>query len=412
MRAGQERVLLKKRELIAAVLGLSIDQLIAWGVLYYAYTVLSAPMALELGVSRLHVAAAFSACLLTSGWMSRLIGPILDARGTRTSLRAGAILGAPVFAALALIDGVTSLFVAFVLLGVVQALSLYEPAFRTIVDWCPEERARSRAMLGLTIVGGFASTVFLPLTGWLLVHHGWRVSVLALAGSLALVLVPLRLLLPLPSRGHVRSETPPLVVPPSLTRLAFGLSMHSVASTGVFLYLMWHLVEQGESLVQAAAIAGLAGAAQVPGRIMSGTLRRFARNGSFLSILLGTQAVALLGVVLLPGALATACILVFGASSGMMTLERTTVLVEWYGPATFGSHQGRLAAMTNTARALSPFVVEAGHTRASYAVVFGLLCSVLVLGGWACKSAAALRSRESPDALPQAFPPEANKITA
>jgi sugar phosphate permease len=153
-------VLLTPRRLVGAVAGLSVDQLVAWGVLYYAYTVLSAPIATDLGVSRLHVAAAFSVCLLVAGWVGRHVGPILDRRGTRGALRAGAIAAPLVFAAIAVVDGMTTLVVTFAALGVVQALTLYEPAFRTIVDWCPDERVRTRAMLGLTIVGGFASTAW------------------------------------------------------------------------------------------------------------------------------------------------------------------------------------------------------------------------------------------------------------
>jgi MFS family permease len=395
LHAGQERVLLSGRRLWAAVAGLSVDQLVAWGVLYYAYTVLSAPIATDLGVSRLRVAAAFSICLLIAGWVARRVGPILDARGTRGALRAGA-LGAPlVFATLALVGGMASLVVVFALLGIVQALALYEPAFRTIVDWCPEERSRSRAMLGLTIVGGFASTVFLPLTSSLLAHHGWRATVLILAAVLAVVLIPMRFVLPLSNRGHARTPVPHMAAPPSAKRLAIGLAMHSLASTGVFVYLMWHLVEQGATLGVAAAIAGAAGAAQVPGRIVSGPLRRIVGGAAFLPLLLGAQAVALFGVIVFDGAAATVCVLVFGAASGMMTLERATILVDWYGRTTFGAHQGRLAAATNTARAVSPFVVEAGHHVTSYATVFGLLGGVLVIGAWACRSAAGLRALET-----------------
>jgi sugar phosphate permease len=393
--AWQERVLLTGWRLVSAVVGLSIDQLVAWGVLYYAYTVLSAPIALDLGLSRLQVAAAFSMCLLVSGWVSRVMGPTVDARGTRSTLRAGALLGPLVFAAISLAGNLVSLCAAFVLLGVVQGLSLYEPAFRSIVDWCPNARTRSRAMLGLTTIGGFASAVFLPFTNWLLTHLGWRETVLVLAAVLALVLVPMRLLLPLPNRGDGRSPTSESVVPSSVARLAIGLSLHALASTGVFLYLMWHLVERGESVTHAAAVAGFAGAAQVPGRMLAAPLRRLAGGRSILPLLLGVQAVALMGVVLAPSVAANLCVFVFGAASGMMTLERSTLLVEWYGRATFGSHQGRIAAATGLARALAPFIVEAAHVIASYAIVFGLLSAVLGLGAWVCRSALALRVQET-----------------
>lgn len=378
----------------AAVVGLAVDQLVAWGVLYYAFAVLADPIARDLEVSRLVVAAAFSVTLLTAGWLGRRLGPVLDARGTRGVLRAGAIAAPVAFAAIALAGDVISLFAVFALLGIAQALCLYEPAFRTLVDWCADERGRSRAMLALTSVGGFASTLFLPLTTWLVSHLGWRTAVAALAALLASILIPGRCLLPLSDRSRASGPPRRAPAPRSASRLAVGLAMHALASTGVFLALLWHLVERGESGAAAATIAGLAGAAQVPGRLISAPLRRITGATSFLVGLLAVQALALAGVAALPGPAATACILVFGAASGTMTLERATVLVEWYGRSDFGAHQGRLAAATSTTRAIAPFVVEAAHLVTSYAVVFGALALVLLLAAATCRSAARLRAAE------------------
>jgi MFS family permease len=392
--SGHGHVLLTGPRLGAAVAGLALDQLVAWGVLYYAYTILSQPIASDLGVSRLVVAAAFSVCLLVAGWAGRRLGPFLDARGTRDALRIGALVAPLAFAAVAGATDAAVLVIAFVLVGIAQALTLYEPAFRTIVDWCPEERSRTRAMLLLTSIGGFASTVFLPLTSWLVVRHGWRTSVLVLAVLLAVVLLPSRLLLPLSTRRHWRAPIADVQTPRSARVLAVGLAMHSLASTGVFVYLTWHLVERGESLGGAAAVAGIAGAAQVPGRLLAGPLRRIVGARGFLPLLLAIQAVALVGVVVASRTPATLCVLVLGAASGMMTLERATVLIEWYGRTTFGARQGNLAAATSTARALSPFVVEAGHHVASYAAVFGVLALALGVGAYICRGAARIRQLE------------------
>ena len=166
--------------------------------------------------------------------------------------------------------------------------------------------------------------------------------------------------------------------------------------TGVFVYLMWHLVESGASPVTAAGIAGFAGAAQVPGRLAVIPFRRVIGDGLFLALplLLTVQALALLGVVLGTGPLATASVLLFGAANGMMTLERAAALVDWYGPTTFGTRQGRLASATGVARAVSPFIVEAGHHIASYRVVFGILALTLVAGASACVVAARARADE------------------
>jgi MFS family permease len=388
LRARDVGVLLTARRRWGAVVVLSVDQLVAWGVLYYAYAILAQPIARDLGVSRLVVAGAFSVCLATAGWAGRRLGPVLDARGTRGALRAGAIAAPIVFAAIAAAGGAVTLVVGFAALGVVHAVALYEPAFRTIVAWCPDDRTRSRAMLVVTSVGGLASTVFLPVTAWLVSRHGWRASVVVLAVMLAVVLVPGRFTMPLPDRGAAPPGTRRAAAAASERWLAAGLALHALASTGVVVYLVGHLVERGAPVAAAAAIAGLAGAAQLPGRWLSGPLRRSVGAAAFLPGLVVVQAIALAGIASLAGPAATACVVVFGAANGVMTLERATVIVEWYGRASFGVVQGRLAAVTGTARAIAPFAVEAGHRLASYAVVFGALTAVLAAAAWMCRSAA------------------------
>ena len=59
-------------------------------------------------------------------------------------------------------------------------------------------------------------------------------------------------------------------------------------------------------------------------------------------------------------------------------LERATVTVEWFGPATFGARSGAFAGLTLLARAASPIGVEALRGRSSYAEAFAWLVVVLV----------------------------------
>ena len=53
-----------------------------------------------------------------------------------------------------------------------MAAVLYEPAFAVVAVWF--RRRRARAFTALTLMAGLASTVFLPLAGWLLERQGWR----------------------------------------------------------------------------------------------------------------------------------------------------------------------------------------------------------------------------------------------
>jgi MFS family permease len=366
----------------AAVVGLSIDQLVAWGALYYSYGVLAVPMARDLGVPTSTVAAAFSGSLLVAALLARRVGRLLDRIGARPVLLYGAVFGPLALAGLAAANRVLPLLLLFAVLGAGQALSLYEPAFRAIVAWFPAERQRSRALLLLTSVAGFASAVFVPLTAWLLERFGWRSALLVLAATTALVTLPIRLWLPRP-----RPAAPP---PQRLSGfvdgrrtftslLSAGFALQAFAATGATVCLVWLLVERGETLEVAAALTGVAGASQVPGRLLLSPLSNVLATEVRVPALLVTQACALVGIAVLSGVPLVVSVMTFGAAAGVMTLERAAIVIEWFGRDSFGAGSGQLASSSLFARAGAPFAIELLNGTFSYPAVLGLLATCLLV---------------------------------
>src|SRR5687767_4325526 len=98
-------------------LALSADQLVAWGVLYYSYSVLSEHIARDLDVSTRFVAGAFSVTLLVSGLLARPVGRVLDRAGARPVLLVGAVVAPVLFAALAGVRDGFTLVLLFAALG-------------------------------------------------------------------------------------------------------------------------------------------------------------------------------------------------------------------------------------------------------------------------------------------------------
>jgi MFS family permease len=83
-------------------------------------------------------------------------------------------------------------YLLWVLIGVSMAGVLYEPAFAVITAvFGPDAR---RGITALTLVGGFASTVFMPLTQLLIGAVGWRNTLLVLGGLNLAVCLPLHAL--------------------------------------------------------------------------------------------------------------------------------------------------------------------------------------------------------------------------
>ena len=288
---------------------------------------------------------------------------------------------------------------AFAGLGVAQALSLYEPAFRAVVDWFPAAEQRSKALLVLTATAGFASTVFLPVTAAFLDEFGWRATVLMLATLTAAVTLSIRLALPAPTLGALTrgpASRPFRTSASNMSRfLRGGFVLQSFAATGATICLVWQFVERGETLAAAASIAGLAGASQVPGRLALSRLSSVVPTDVRLPLLLVVQGIALVALAVLSGPALIVAVIAFGAAAGVMTLERATVVVELFGRESFGAANGQLASGALIARAAAPFAVELLHGSVSYAVVLGGLGICLLVGS--AMIAVALRARPASD---------------
>ncbi|HEY4746279.1 MAG TPA: MFS transporter, partial [Steroidobacteraceae bacterium] len=89
-------------------------------------------------------------------------------------------------------------FSGWAVLGVGMGAGLYDAAFATLGNLYGKS-ARG-AITGVTLLGGFASTVCWPLSAYLVEHVGWRATCLVYGALYAAVALPLYLLA-LPRRG-------------------------------------------------------------------------------------------------------------------------------------------------------------------------------------------------------------------
>ena len=186
------------------VTALGIGQIVSWGTLFYTIAVLGPPMARELRVSDVMLYGSFTAGLFLSGIASPWVGSRIDRRGGRAVLAGGSALGALACSLLAASVNGAMMLAGWLVAGVAMAACLYDPAFATLFR--VSGASYRRAVTALTLFGGFASTVFWPLSQYLLETHGWRVAFGVHAALNALVCVPLHLAF-VPSSAH-RSVAP------------------------------------------------------------------------------------------------------------------------------------------------------------------------------------------------------------
>ena len=381
------------------LVGLSAAQIVSWGVLYYGFPVFIRPIELEMGWTRAQVTGAFSLALLVSGLAALPIGHWLDARGARGLMTAGSVLGALLLALFATTRSLLGLYLVWAGLGLVMAMVLYEPAFAVVAAWFV--RHRDRAFTVLTLFGGLASTLMVPVTTWLLSLHGWRGAVSALAAILACTTVPLHGLLlrrdpaALGLRpdgdGHPELGAPepdvaaaglaPVISEPRFWTLTAALALASLVTVATSVHLIPYLIESGTSAATAGLLLGLTGLMQLPGRLMFVRIRRNLGWQWTAAAVFAMQAAALVVLALTtrrPGLALFACL--FGVGNGISTLVRASTLAELYGPGLYGRVGGIVSLFTTLGRASGPFLASLLYVRfGGYAPTFASLVVVLLV---------------------------------
>jgi MFS family permease len=141
---------------------LAVTQVVAWGSLYYAIAILAPEIGREMGWRAEIVFGAFSWCLLVAGAASTPAGILIDRHGGRSVMAAGSLLCGAGFLLLGSAHTIAVYFLAWTVLGLAMSAILYEGAFATINREFTGNARKGISML--TLFGGFASTVFWPLT--------------------------------------------------------------------------------------------------------------------------------------------------------------------------------------------------------------------------------------------------------
>jgi predicted MFS family arabinose efflux permease len=343
---------------------LGIAQIVSWGTLFYSIAVLAQPMGAELHLSRVQVFAGFSLALAISGLLSPWVGRVIDARDGRYVLCRGALVGAVALVILAGADRYTAVLIGWCVAGVAMSMTLYDPAFATLGQ-LTGERYR-RALTGLTLIAGFASTVFWPLTHALVRSYGWRNTLLIFAGLHVAVALPLvAALVPRPVRAAksaasaIAADTAPIRVAPGQLWLTACFALAAFVFSSMSAHLVGVLQLKGLSTAQAVGLLSVVGPMQVAGRVLEmsfGARFSVAAVGVFAFALLAS-ALALLLCVQGPGALAWAFVVSYGCANGLITIVRGVLPAALFGRDHLGRLLGWLARPSFVAQAIAPATV-------------------------------------------------------
>ncbi|HVL75879.1 MAG TPA: MFS transporter, partial [Noviherbaspirillum sp.] len=346
---------------------LAVTQIISYGSLFYAFALLAPAIRDEFGWRNELVFGAFSLSLLVAGLGASPAGALIDRHGGRSVMAAGSVLAALGLLGAAMARSLPGYYLAWMLIGAAMATVLYEAAFATI-NAAFETGAR-RAVSVLTLYGGFASTVFWPLTLQLNGTLGWRGTFAAYAALQLCVCLPAHLAMRgragraatgagTPAHGHTLAEA---LRDPVFWKLACAFATNMFIFSAMSVHVIPLLQRFGHGVGTAVFLAALIGPMQVAGRLGEMTLAsRFAPAavGRVTFALLPAGLLALLMLGERQFAAALFCIL-YGMSNGIMTIVRGTVPIELFGRQNYGAIAGALAGPTLIAKAAGPLVLAA-----------------------------------------------------
>lgn len=387
------------RRLVAAF---AVTQTVGYGVLGYAFSALLGPMSHELGISTTTAVGATTTSMLVTGLMSIPVGRWLDARGGRGLMSSGSLLGSLAVLGWSQVQNSVQLYGVFVAIGIASAMVLYPPAFAVVVA-VAEPARRANAILTITIAGGFASSIFIPLTGQLTHAFGWRTALVVLAGILAATTIPLHLFAvrrtrPRHETGAKRGGSRRVLRDAGFWLLAGAFVLHSAALAVISIHLVLYLISLGHPPARAATLAGILGLLSVTGRLVASMAARWLPMATITALILLVQggAIALLPLVGRQVVGAIVCLVLFGLGFGVSSIATPAILLDRYGADGYGTISGMLATPVTIAKAVGPL----GGAALANAVGYRPLILTVAAACVTAAAALALTLRRPAHALP------------
>jgi len=353
----------------AMIWALGATQIIGYGTLYYSFSVLAPAIGAEFGWPPEWVFGALSVALLAGGFLAPLAGHLADRFGAARTMAAGSVAAALLLGAAGLAADGYSFAAALIGMEMAASLVLYATAFAALVQ--AGAAGAQRRITYLTLIAGFASTLFWPLAAMLLEHLGWRGTYFVFAALNLLVCAPLHFWLarrPAVAAGKgagtpQESMVEAGVLPMGRRNLALRLMMAGFAIegfmlSGVLLQIMPIL--NGLSLgASALLVTTLFGPAQVLSRLVNMLLGRDLKATWLAAIaaallpaglaVLVTTAPSLIGAVVFA--------LLFGLGSGLTSIVSGALPLYLLGRDRYGARLGWLSSARQVASAIAPFLL-------------------------------------------------------
>ena len=352
---------------IKPVLGLGITSTIGYGTLFYSFTIMSLEFENEFGWNKSFIFGVFSLGLLLGGFISPFVGKKLDRYGARFVMSIGSFLAALGMLFISFVETKIGFILSLLYIEIIATFVLYEAAF-VALSQIAKEQARL-PMTQITLIAGFASTIFWPLITFLLQILNWREVYMILSLFHLFIALPLHLFT-LKNRGldsdikkYINSKVMLQLTKKqrdkSMILLTITFCLISIPIAAIQLHLMGILQSFGIEVILAVSIGALIGPSQVGARIIE---MLFANKTTPIQSAIISHTlifVSLLCLLLSVYELffATLFVILYGAGQGLNYIARGSLPLYILSAVSFGKNSATLNLFIKITTAVSPFTI-------------------------------------------------------
>ncbi len=340
-----------------------LGQICSWGTLFYSFPQMATAMNAELAWTKPAIYGALTIGLLCSAGVSIPVGIAIDKGHGRLLMSLGSVLAGLLCIAWSQVYSILWFYIIFAGIGLLHATTLYEAAFAVISKYYSNTKEIKRHITTLTLWGGFASTLFIPLIEFLIQATGWRNTLMILGLINIFICATIYYKLPKHSAHettkHVKKSSKDsmrwALLRPVFWVLLITFILYAAISSGFRFHLYPLLLHKGLGNKDVVLILALLGPAQIAGRI--------------IIKILATKSITYIGVItialfpltfsaftFLPTKLGfiIPLAIAFGAASGIMTILKGTAVLEFLTKHSYGAINGMMNIPAKIMQALAP----------------------------------------------------------
>ncbi len=349
----------------AALLGLTAIG--AYGLALYAFSIFIEPIKTETGWSNGALSGAYSLGLLVAGLSAILAGRILDWAGHRPVMLGSLVIGSGLLWAASSANTLTVFILTWGIgAGVIGAGLHYNLTMAVTARLFDQDRARAFAVL--TFIGGLASPIYFPLTGYMIEEWGWRIALRGLVALLFVCVLPAVFLI----RGDRTRANPDkgsesasgytslreAFGEPQVRRMVAAFSLMLGATAAVQVHHVPAMQAAGLSLSAAAVMASIRGILSLPGRALLSPIVKLAGvRGSILIV----YAVMILGLLALmaagPFVFVAGFAVITGLAFGTILPLHGLYAAQVFGAQRIGTLMGAQTTIVGLFAALGPVIL-------------------------------------------------------